>query len=210
MRNAYRWVPAGIFGAGCLLLLNVNRQQSMPLREPLSTIQTHFDGFTASDATIAPDEQAVAGMDQYLFRVFERSSTQDAFTTYVGYYEQQTQGRSIHSPRNCLPGAGWDPIESSRRTLTTPTGPLVVNRYLLANKNARVLVYYWYQGRGRTEASEYKVKWNLLRDAALRGRTEEALVRVVVPLTPTIPNPDSLATVASLQLVGQVRSHLPR
>ncbi len=210
MRDAHRWVPAGILGAGCLLLLNVNRQQTMALREPLSTIRTQFAGFTASDATIDQDQQVVAGMDQYMFRVFERPSTQDAFSIYVGYYEQQMQGHTIHSPRNCLPGAGWDPIESSRRTLATPAGPLQVNRYLLANKNARVLVYYWYQGRGRTEASEYKVKWNLLRDAALRGRTEEALVRVVVPLTPTITNPDSLATLASLQLVGQVRAHLPR
>jgi hypothetical protein len=43
-------------------------------------------------------------------------------------------------------------------------------------------VYYWYQGRGRVAASEYQVKWELLRDAALRARTEEAMVRIVVPL----------------------------
>jgi hypothetical protein len=79
----------------------------------------------------------------------------------------------------------------------------------MANKNARALVYYWYQGRGRTEASEYKVKWNLLRDAALKGRTEEALVRIVVPLTPTIGDPDSLATSAAKQLVTQVREKMP-
>jgi EpsI family protein len=57
-----------------------------------------------------------------------------------------------------------------------------VKRYLLANGAARAMVYYWYQGRGRIEANEYKVKWDLLRDAALHGRTEEALVRVVVPV----------------------------
>lgn len=209
MHNPHRWVPAGILSMGCVMLLTMNRQRAMPLRAPLSTIRTQFEGYTSDDETIAPDEARVAGMSRYLFRVFTSRNSRDAFTAYVGYYEDQTQGRTIHSPRNCLPGAGWDPIESSRRTLATPTGPLTVNRYLLANKNARVLVYYWYQGRGRTEASEYRVKWNLLRDAALRGRTEEALVRVVVPLTPTIGNPDSLATRLSLQLVDQVRQRLP-
>ena len=39
---------------------------------------------------------------------------------------------------------------------------------------------YWYEGRGRVEANEYAVKWDLLRDAALRRRTKETLVRVVV------------------------------
>jgi EpsI family protein len=58
----------------------------------------------------------------------------------------------------------------------------VVNRYVLKNGAARAVVYYWYQGRGRVVASEYAVKWNLLRDAALAGHTEEALVRVVVPV----------------------------
>ena len=57
-----------------------------------------------------------------------------------------------------------------------------MNRVLLANKTVRAMVYYWYQGRGRIASSEYGVKWDLLRDAALYGRTEEALVRIVVPV----------------------------
>jgi EpsI family protein len=60
-----------------------------------------------------------------------------------------------------------------------------VNRYLLQKGTAQALVLYWYQGRGRIEANEYAVKWDLLRDAALRGRSEEALVRLIVPVTGT-------------------------
>jgi EpsI family protein len=205
----YRWIPAGILSVGCLLLLSVQRQFVATLRGPLSTIQTTAPGYTPTDGTIDPEEQRVAGMSHYLYRVFDRPATNDAFSVYVGYYEQQTQGRTIHSPKNCMPGAGWDALSSERRTIATAAGPLTVNRYLLANKGARALVYYWYQGRGRTEASEYKVKWNLLRDAALRGRTEEALVRIVVPLTPTVGNADSLAASMAKQLVTEVREKLP-
>ena len=58
-------------------------------------------------------------------------------------------------------------------------------------------MYYWYQGRGRVVASEYAVKWNLLRDAALLGHTEEALVRVQVPVSERIGSlDDSVATAA--------------
>jgi hypothetical protein len=68
-----------------------------------------------------------------------------------------------------------------------------VNRYVLKKGAATALAFYWYQGRGRVVANEYQVKWNLLRDAALAGHTEEALVRVVVPVrAPTVAG-DSVA-----------------
>ena len=208
MREGLRWIPAGILVLGCLLLLSVQRQQAVPLRKPLNTINTPFEGYRTFDQVIPEEEQRVAGMSDYLLRVYHADSTR-LFSIYVGYYEEQTQGRTIHSPRNCLPGAGWEPLESARRTFTTSIGPVTVNRYLLANQSARALVYYWYQGRGRTEASEYRVKWNLLRDAALRGRTEEALVRIVVPLSPGIEDPDAIAESMARQLAGQVRERLP-
>jgi EpsI family protein len=63
---------------------------------------------------------------------------------------------------------------------------------------ATAVVYYWYQGRGRVVADEYAVKWNLLRDAALAGHTEEALVRVVVPVRASRATTDTAAAARSL------------
>jgi EpsI family protein len=87
---------------------------------------------------------------------------------------------------------------------------MLVNRYELANKDVRALVYYWYQGRGRVASSEYAVKWDLLRDAALTGRTEEALVRIVIPLNDDrITQPDSLAQQIARTMMPQVAAILP-
>ena len=85
-----------------------------------------------------------------------------------------------------LPGAGWDIMASDAVPLSDPslTAPRV-NRVVLSNKGQRALVYYWYQGRGRIASNEYRVKWDLLRDAALYGRTEEALVRIVIYVGPS-------------------------
>jgi EpsI family protein len=85
----------------------------------------------------------------------------------------------------------------------------VVNRYLLVNSGRRALVYYWYQGRGRVEADEYRVKLQLLRDSALRGRTEEALVRVVVPVNGDERDATALATWVAGQLLPAVGRVLP-
>ena len=105
-----------------------------------------------------------------------------AFSTLVSYYDHQAQGKTIHSPRNCLPGAGWEILRAGTRTLDVDGTSRVVNQYILKNGTATAVAYYWYQGRGRVVANEYRVKLNLLRDAAFLGHTEEALVRVVVPV----------------------------
>lgn len=209
MRDWHRWLPAGILGCGCLLLVSVQRQQAMPLRGSLESLPRQLGAYTGYDQKISADEQAVAGMSDYVLRIFTTPDTVSAFSVYVGYYEQQTQGRTIHSPKNCLPGAGWEPISSSRQPLAIGNDTVTVNRYELVNKTSRALVYYWYEGRGRVESSEYRVKWELLRDAALTGRSEEALVRIVVPMTPRMTNPDSVATSVGQMLVPAVRRLLP-
>ena len=212
MRNWQRWAPGGMLAAGCLLLLSVNRQHTMPLARPLAEIPRTILGREALDRTIGEEERRIAGMDDYLLRwyVVPGDSLAD-FSAYVGYYRRQSQGETIHSPKNCLPGAGWEALEAGSRVVATPSGAVSVNRYLLSNAGERALVYYWYQGRGRVAANEYRVKWDLLRDSALRGRSEEALVRIVVPINERTPvaRADSLATAATAELVPAVYTVLP-
>jgi EpsI family protein len=144
-------------------------------------------------------------------RIFEKPapSGTSAFSVYVGYYESQIQGKSIHSPKNCLPGNGWEPISAGTTAIPVGSGAVQVNRYLLGKESQTALVYYWYQGRGRIAANEYKVKWNLLQDKALRGRSEETLVRIVVPYTGSAAAADSLATSVAAELMPQIEAHLP-
>ena len=181
MANWKPWVPGGMLGVGCLFTLFIDRQSEMPLAAPLTTLPAQMAGYTGIDRTVSEEEQRVAGMTNYSFREFVADS-QLVFTTYVGYYDHQTQGKTIHTPKNCLPGSGWEALQQSEISIETPRGTERVNKYLLQNGQQRVLVFYWYQGRGRVAANEYRVKWELLRDAAISGRSEEALVRIVVPI----------------------------
>ena len=178
----WNWAPAAILGLGLMLLQGVGDQRRMPLRQPLDTaIPSTLSGIAGRDLEIPESEQAVAGMSSYVMRSHEQGDA-IAFTLYVGYYDSQMQGKTIHSPRNCLPGAGWEALGATTAVITTAAGSVEVNRYMIQNGNQRALVLYWYQGRGRVGSDEYAVKWDLLRDAALRGRSEEALVRVLVPV----------------------------
>jgi EpsI family protein len=183
MRKLRAYAPALILLVGCGFILQTHTQRAVPLAGSLTTVLPALPGYTVHDQHISDDERRVAGMTEYVARVYARD-TLIAFTTLVSYYDRQSQGKTIHSPRNCLPGAGWEVLNAGTRSIQADGAQHVVNHYTLKNGAATAVVYYWYQGRGRVVASEYAVKWNLLRDAAVLGHTEEALVRVVSYVNP--------------------------
>jgi len=209
MRDWTAWVPGMLFTAGILLTRGVDRQQDVPLQRPLDSIPLTLAGRPGVAGSISQEQQEAAGMSRYLVRWYGGDVA--PFEIYVGYYTSQTQGRTIHSPKNCLPGSGWEALNQSETTVKTAGGNRVVNRYLLQNKERRALVYYWYQGRGRVASDEYGVKWDLLRDAALHGRTEEALVRIVVHFNDKTNERSAAewASRAAADLIPAVESALP-
>ena len=173
-----------------------------------AAIPQRFDGYVGRDLGMSDGELRVAGVTNYLMRTYE-SNEASGFSLYVGYYDWQMSGKTIHSPKNCLPGAGWEVLESKQVTITTAMGSMLVNRYLLQKDDQRALVLYWYQGRGRVRASEYVVKWDLLRDAALRKRSEEALVRVIVPITSSEEQSFGLAERVAAEVSPALNEALP-
>lgn len=184
MRKPVSWqayVPAFVLLVGCAFMWQTHSQRKMPLSAPLASILPTLPGYHVVDLKIDDDQRQVAGMSDYIARGYVRDSTSQ-FQTLVSYYESQSQGKTIHSPRNCLPGAGWEVLRGDKRTIDDGGSRYVVNHYTLKNGLETAIVYYWYQGRGRVVASEYAVKWNLLRDATLLGHTEESLVRIFVPI----------------------------
>lgn len=215
MTTAFRWAPAGILSIGALFTVGITGQRALPLRAPLETsVPQVVAGFRGQDVPIDEAEQRVAGMSTYVLRVYTPTGAkadlaQSNFSVYVGYYERQMQGRTIHSPKNCLPGAGWQALVSKIVTIAAPGGSVPVNEYLIQNGDSRALVLYWYQGRGRIQANEYRVKWDLLRDSALRRRSDEALVRIVVPVTGTEAEAMALARRVAREVIPGVYAALP-
>ena len=123
----------------------------------------------------------VLGADDYLSRTYY--SANGAFANlYMGFYEKQREGDTIHSPLNCLPGAGWEPIEKQRVQLRTPNGPVQVNELVIEKGIEHQLVLYWYQAHGRVVASEYWGKTYLVLDAVRFNRTDGSMIRVITNL----------------------------
>ncbi len=212
-RWSWGWGPTAILVVGAVLAtVGVRAQRKLELRQPLAgVVPTEIDGSAGKNLIISAEELRVAGVTTYLARNYFQpdSAARLAFQIYVGYYDQQTQGHSIHSPKNCLPGAGWEPLTSAPERVATNAGTVTVNRYLIRNKQEQAVVLYWYQGRGRVAWNEYRVKWDMLRDAAIRHRSDEALVRIVVPVTAGEQRADDVAQGVAQVLVPALSTALP-
>lgn len=124
----------------------------------------------------------VLGVDGYTSRVYESAAAVAPVSLYIGYYASQAQGDSMHSPLNCLPGAGWQPVSRARVRLGDGRTGFEANRLLVQKGIEQQLVLYWYEGRGRRVASEYLNKLWLMVDAVRLNRTDGSLVRLMVPV----------------------------
>jgi EpsI family protein len=128
---------------------------------------------------------------------------------YVGYYASQRQGDTIHSPQNCLPGAGWRPVSAERTTVDLGGRTIPVNRFIIQKGLDRQAVFYWYQGRSRVVANEFANKAWLMLDAARLRRTDGGLVRAITPVASTPDAAFATLTTFSTALFPHLSSRLP-
>jgi len=163
------------------------RAEELPPRETLDKLAMNVGAWVGRrDPDLTPEVLAILGVDDYVMRSYFRPG-QLPVGLYVGYHESQRQGDTVHSPLNCLPGAGWLPLEQGRLTFsvssgTTSSTPIEVNRVVISKGLDRALVLYWYQSHRRIVASEYWGKVYTVLDSVRYHRTDAALVRIVVPI----------------------------
>jgi EpsI family protein len=176
------WITAGVLVGAFVLLHSVSHGETIVPHQPLHELPLTLGNWTGKEQPLEARIVQVVGVSDYTNRIY--SSQQAGLAqVYIGYYSNQRTGDTIHSPKNCLPGAGWDPVQSDYATISIPGGrQIVVNEYVIQQGLDKMLVFYWYQDRGRVIASEYSAKFWMVADAISRNRTDGALVRLITPL----------------------------
>jgi EpsI family protein len=157
--------------------------EAVPVRQPLSTFPSSIGRWEGRAATALDVEVLnVLKVKDYLMRRYT-DGTGRSLWLYIGYWDSQRKGAQPHSPRNCLPGGGWEPLEATRVTVPLPDGhaPITVNRYVIQKDRDQQVVLYWYQSQGRAVAGEVAARMDMVRNALTRNRTDGALVRVSMP-----------------------------
>jgi EpsI family protein len=151
----------------------------------LEAVPYRVASWTGRDAEpLDAETLRILAADSYLNRNYTSDSAQPPVNFYVAYYGEQRPGVSIHSPLHCLPGTGWEPLDVKTVDFRTGTGIGRIRQLIVRKNRDRALVLYWYAVHGRMLANEIASKAWLLHDSLRFGRTDAALVRIVVPLAP--------------------------
>jgi len=173
------------------LLYSAIRPEMLPPSRPLESMPTTLGSWHQVQTGVIEQEVLdVLKADDILNGEYCPSNSTDCASTgmgraglFVAAFRTQRTGKAPHSPKNCLPGSGWERVSSGEIAIDVGrAAPITVNRYVVAYGSQQDLVLYWYQSRDRAVANEYKAKFWVMADAIRLNRTDTALVRVIVRL----------------------------
>ncbi len=208
LRPWLRFLPVLLLLAATSFFLEVRGgRENLPPHQDLARFPMQIGDRLARDLPLTRDELTVLGPAEFLMRDYLNRTGEPPVNLFIAYFPSQRSGDTIHSPKNCLPGSGWTPLESGQIAVQRSDGTgSSINRYVVGKGVYRYLVFYWYEAHGRVTASEYWAKIYLVVDAVRLNRTDGALVRIVTPIVNS--EDEAAAQVRALGFIRQVRPDL--
>ena len=172
-----------VLGAAISGMALLSHGEATPPALPLAQFPKQVQQFsTVADVPFDKETLESCKPTDYLNRIYYEPGVGEV-GLYIAYFSTQRTGATIHSPKNCLPGAGWQPAVSAITPMTLDDGRKVpVNMYLIRKGLEETVVIYWYQSHGRVIASEYAGKFYMVYDALRLNRTDAALIRITSPV----------------------------
>jgi EpsI family protein len=177
-------ISAGLLATALLVLQLRSTGEAVPLRKSLDAFPSLVGEWRGREATILEvDVLNVLKVKDYLMRRYVDAAGRSLWL-YIGYWDTQRKGAQPHSPRNCLPGSGWEPLEATMLTIALPSphAAITVNRFVIQKEQAQQVVLYWYHSQGQAVAGEVAARVAMVRNAIVRNRTDGSLVRVSSPV----------------------------
>ncbi|HUA13964.1 MAG TPA: EpsI family protein [Verrucomicrobiae bacterium] len=208
------------FLAVCMLLAGSafflaarGRGEIIASRPSFDSFPYRLGSWAGQPLKIDPDVRETLGPGDFLLRDYTTANQGLPVNLFVAYFPSQRAGDTLHSPKNCLPGAGWTPLRSSLIEISLPgRAPFAANRYLISKGSQRGLAIYWYWAHGRAVASEYWAKFYLVEDSIRLNRSDGSLIRVATEIRQNESPADAQRRLLSLLSVAvpRIDVYVPR
>lgn len=159
-----------------------DRVESFPPRSDFNEMPLVIGDWTGREDRFDQDVVEALKVKDYFLADYVNASSGASVNLYIAYYDSQRKGASVHSPKTCMPGGGWELSHQAElefdKIKSYAEKNVRVNRVVIEKGSAKSLVFYWFQQRGRIITNEYLAKWFIFWDALTRNRTDGALVRI--------------------------------
>jgi EpsI family protein len=214
MKSPRFWIVIVLLVSTIFVLESRGDVDQVPNSQPLNMMPQSFGQWTAQDIPLTDDTLEVLGKGDFLNRIYTfqpqpGEASQPVISLFIGYFASQRTGQTMHSPQNCLPGAGWTFDSKNYSEIQDIKGKnYSVNTDVISEGNTKQFVIYWYQAHGRSIPNEYVAKGYMVADAIRMNRTDGALVRVITQVMPS----ESLETARAraVRFTQQMAPDLPR
>jgi EpsI family protein len=169
-------VVAGLFGNYLRFVDHKPDRQA-----EFSAVPYSLAGYTGEERRFEDYSYQILKADTTTLRFYEGSDGQP-FWLFVAYFASQRYGSQIHSPKHCLPGGGWriDRLEPFELTLADGATKNI-NRLIIADRDQRELMFYWFETRSGAIRNEFALKWDLMKNSLLFRPTDAAIIRLTTP-----------------------------
>lgn len=99
---------------------------------------------------------------------------------YIGFHNGGPNSGPIHSPKQCLPGSGWNRLKENVRQVQF-NGETIHYVSAVYQKDAeKQLFLYWFQVRDQILTNEYTLKLAMIKNSVLSNRRDSAFIRLSV------------------------------
>ncbi len=164
-------------------------------RDPFSVFPTRVGEWRqiGTPERLAPDVARALQADDYRSVNFSNPNEAAHVGFFSAWYKDQSDG-GVHSPEICLPGSGWEIAWLERVDITEQLASdtaFNINRAIIQKGQTRMLVYYWFEQKGRKVAWDFAAKLYLVMDGVTTGRKDGAIVRLTTPILPDESDADA-------------------
>ena len=186
--------------------------EPVPLKKSLDSFPLEIGPWQGKSASLGDNILDVLHVTDYLTKIYLPVASQRyslPINLYVGYYQSQGKGKTYHSPRNCLPGSGWEFTSATYLPVDFQGESYKINKVVIQKGPKRQLLLYWYHDRGRIIAGEYWAKFYLVYDSIIKRRSDGALVRIIAPIKDSIDKTLAEEIAFINAMLPLLREHLP-
>jgi EpsI family protein len=183
LSNRYARILTGALLVQAVLFYTASHGDAVPLKQPLELFPKVLGDWHTTVVGVTDKETLeILKADDTMSRDY--SSPSGLVNLWVAYFTTQRTGSSPHSPKNCLPGAGWSQVSAGDLEVQIPaTGETIrINRYEVSKGDDKSLTLYWYQSQRRVVAHEFDAKFWLVADSVRLHRSDTSVVKIVIPV----------------------------
>ena len=160
------------------LYVYTRSEAAVPTNKPLDQFPQRV-GHWVMTGQARFDEQVLKILkpSDYLSRTYQDQNG-NTLSLYIGFHNGGPDSGPIHSPKQCLPGSGWNRQEEKVRSVSIADQKIPYVSAIYQKDVERQLFLYWFQVREDILTNEYALKLAMAKNSFLSNRKDSAFIRI--------------------------------